>query len=85
MTTVECFGMTFKSKHAFTAADRRFLKSAAQLLSMLDECRDEMDAENDGQGPLVPAQIVYSAAEWVTSPRSEHLAARRLQPVALLG
>ncbi len=84
MTTVECFGMTFKAKHAFTAADRRFLKSAAQLLSMLDECRDEMDAENDGQGPLVPAQIVYSAAEWLTSARSEHTAARRLQPVPAL-
>ena len=50
MTTVECFGMTFKSKHAFTAADRRFLKSAAQLLSMLDECRDDMDAAGLRQG-----------------------------------
>ena len=76
MTTVECFGMTFRSKHAFSAHDRRFLKSAAQLISMLESCRLEMGQEEEEPFPSHSAQIVYTAAEWLTT-RSQPSTARR--------
>ena len=71
MTTVECFGMTFRSKRAFSAQDRRFLKAAAQLISMLETCRHEMGQEDD---PLPSPQIIYSAAEWLTTRSTERRA-----------
>ncbi len=65
MTTVECFGMTFRSKHAFSAPDRRFLKSAAQLISMLESCRQEVGQEGEEQLAAFESPIVYTAAEWL--------------------
>ena len=48
LTSAEFFGLTFKSKSAFSADDRRFLRSSAQLISLLDDCdrttRSEVDA-----------------------------------------
>jgi hypothetical protein len=76
LTTVECFGMTFRSKHAFSAHDRRFLKAAAQLISMLEGCRREMGQEGEEErAPVDPSQIVYTAAEWLIA-RSQPSTAR---------
>jgi hypothetical protein len=38
LTSAEFFGLTFKSKSAFSADDRRFLRSSAQLISMMEDC-----------------------------------------------
>jgi hypothetical protein len=75
LTTVECFGLTFKSRHAFSAQDRRFLKSAAQLISMLENCRREMGQEEEA--PSLAPQIIYSAADWLNA-RSQPSTARRV-------
>lgn len=67
LTTVECFGMTFKSRHAFSAHDRRFLKSTAQLISMLESCRREMGQEDEHSASASSTQILYTAAEWISA------------------
>jgi len=71
MTTVECFGMTFRSKQAFSAHDRRLLKGAGQLISMLEKCRREMGQEEAEPSPS--PQIVYTAAEWLSTRSTERL------------
>lgn len=71
LTSVECFGLTFNSKHVLSAHDRRYLKANAQLISMLEDCRREMRAEEDEEGEAPPSnQVIYSAAEWLEA-RSE--------------
>jgi hypothetical protein len=65
LTTVESFGLTFKSRYAFSAHDRRFLKASAQLISMLESCRSEMREETEE--PSSPTQIIYTPAEWLAS------------------
>ena len=72
MTTVECFGMSFRSRRAFSAHDRRFLKAAAQLISMLETCRREMGQEDEE--PSASPQIIYTAAEWLTTRSSDRRA-----------
>jgi hypothetical protein len=64
-TSLECFGLTFKAKHPLSAHDRRFLKANAQLISLLEQTRREMQREADA-GPRSP-QIVHSAADWLMS------------------
>jgi len=32
LKSVQCFGLTFKSRHTLSATDRRFLKATAQIL-----------------------------------------------------
>jgi hypothetical protein len=61
-TSVQGFGLTLTSKFNLSANDRRLLKSNAQLISMLEEARRELRAELEPP----PAQVVYSAAEWLT-------------------
>lgn len=63
LTSVEGFGLTFKSKHALSAHDRRFLKANAQVLSLLVDCRREMREEAAPRPQS--SHVVYSAAEWL--------------------
>lgn len=62
LTSVECFGLTLKSKHPLSADDRRHLKANAQVLSLLEDCRGEM--RDEAEQPQ-PSKVVYSAAEWL--------------------
>ena len=63
LTSVQGFGMTFTSRYTLSAHDRRYLRSAAQLLSMLEsarrETRDEVEESSD---------VIYSAADWMSTP-----------------
>lgn len=72
LTSVECFGLTFNSTQVLSAHDRRYLKANAQLLSMMEDCRREMRAEEqDDEGDAVPSnQVIRSTAEWLEA-RSE--------------
>ena len=49
LTSLECFGLTFKWKHTLSANDRRFLKANAQLVSMLEATRRELHAEDESR------------------------------------
>ena len=62
VTSVECFGLTFKSRHALTADERRFLRANGQVISLLEDCRREMREEAETPQP---SQVIYSAAEWL--------------------
>lgn len=63
-TSLECFGMTFKAKHPLSAHDRRFLKANAQLISILEETRRELRADDGRPGS---PQVLHSAAEWLAA------------------
>jgi hypothetical protein len=86
-TSLECFGLTFKAKHPLSAHDRRYLKAAAQLISILEETRREFG--NEDARPR-PPQVLHSAADWLASQSELRLARsqpRRVpiaQPVAKL-
>ena len=49
LTSLECFGLTFKWKHTLSANDRRFLKANAQLVSMLEATRRELQSEDESR------------------------------------
>jgi hypothetical protein len=63
LTSAEFFGLTFKSKSAFSADDRRFLRSSAQLISLMEDCdrrtRREVEA---ARVPEVSSLVVCSGA-----------------------
>lgn len=63
-TSMECFGLTFKARDPLTAHDRRFLKSNAQLISILEETRRELRDEDLRPGS---PQVLHTAAEWLDS------------------
>ena len=77
LTSAQFFGVTFRSRFVLSAEDRRFLRSAAQLISMTDECAREL---GDDGGPEVEEYsplVTYSAAEWLVSKmQSERVNAR---------
>ena len=62
LTTVQGFGVTFTSRYTLSAHDRRYLRSAAQLLSMLENTRRETRDEVAGS-----SEVIYSAAEWIST------------------
>ena len=47
VSSVSAFGMTFSSRHTLAMHDRRLLKAAAQLLTLLEEARLQMADEAD--------------------------------------
>jgi hypothetical protein len=68
VTSAEFFGLTFTSKDALSADDRRLLRSSAQLLSMLESCEREAPVEPENAGEQEPAPlVVHSSAEWMLS------------------
>jgi hypothetical protein len=69
-TSVTCFGLTFVSRYTLSAHDRRFLKSNAQVLSMLEETR--RDLHEHQYTAHYPSPIVYNAADWVAARASNH-------------
>jgi hypothetical protein len=80
MTSLACFGLTFKSRRPLSAPDRRFLRANAQLISILEECRREL--RDEAEAPEAP-QVIYSAAEWLEtrsqpSGQSDHKKMARL-------
>jgi PilZ domain len=62
LSSVECFGLTFKSRQVLSANDRRFLKANGQVIWLLEDCRREMREESE---PPQSSQVIYSAAEWL--------------------
>ncbi len=81
LTSVECFGLTFKSRYVLSAQDRRYLKANAQLLSMIDDCRREMRDEE--HQPFHATEVIRGAAEWLSA-RSEPSADASLANVTSL-
>ena len=67
VTSAEFFGLTFTSKDALSADDRRLLRSSAQLLSMLQDCERQASVEPENAGDQEPTPLVYSSAEWLLS------------------
>ncbi len=61
-SSVACFGLTFTSRRTLSAHDRRYLKSNAQLISMLDATCREM---NEVAGSAPQPQVVHTAADWI--------------------
>jgi hypothetical protein len=61
VSSVQAFGLTFTSPHAFSMHDRRVLKAAAQLIALLEDTRRKMHDEVDELQP----QVVRTAADWV--------------------
>jgi hypothetical protein len=62
-SSVACFGLTLTSRYTLSAHDRRYLKSNAQLISMLEATWREMREE---LGPEPQPQVVHTAADWIT-------------------
>jgi hypothetical protein len=68
VNSAEFFGLTFTSKDALSAHDRRLLRSSAQLLSMLEDCERRRAVEPAHAGEQEPTPlVVYSSAEWMRS------------------
>jgi len=65
-TVVACFGLTLTSRRTLSAHDRRYLKSSAQLISMVEGTCRQM-REDMGQAPPLPppAQLVHTTADWI--------------------
>ena len=90
MTSVECFGLTFKSKHALSADDRRFLRANGQVISLLEDCRREMREEAETaaavSGRLQRGRMAGGAI-WVNASTRENVTAfhrhLRLAPALL--
>lgn len=66
VTSAEFFGLTFKSTSAFSADDRRFLRSIAQLISMMEDCDRTTRADLDARGPEVSPVVACSGDGWLT-------------------
>jgi PilZ domain len=58
-TTARFFGLDFRSNKVLTAADRRFLRASAQLITLLDR-------EANLVASLPPDAVVHSVGEWQT-------------------
>jgi hypothetical protein len=64
-TSVECFGLTFKARQPLSAHDRRLLKAYAQLISILEDTRRELQRDDDAR-PRSPL-VIHGAGEWLAS------------------
>ena len=71
VSSVSAFGMTFSSRHTLAMHDRRLLKAAAQLLTLLEEARLQIRDEVDHaeESPRVIDQPRPAAAEVTPSER----------------
>lgn len=75
-TSLECFGLTFQSKHPLSANDRRFFKANGQLISMLEDTRRELRANESADAPLV----IHNTSDWFAAgatPQQEVSSIRR--------
>jgi PilZ domain-containing protein len=66
VSAVTAFGLTFTSPHALSMHDRRLLKAAAQLLALLEDTRQEMRDELDGNEPHAP-EVIRTASDWLAA------------------
>ena len=77
VSAVNAFGLTFTSPHALSMHDRRLLKAAAHLLSLLEDTRREMRDELSEE-VTPPPQVIRSASDWIAAhPGAEQPVLRR--------
>lgn len=72
VSSLQCFGLTFKATHPLSAHDRRFLKANAQLISILEDTRRE----------LLDEDLRHCSPQVVQSAQSPRGRTRIAQPVA---
>lgn len=84
VASVQAFGLTFTSRYALSVHDRRLLKAAAQLISVLEDTQREMREESDADTHA--PQVIRSAADWIAAhPRAPYEERRpRLDPAAVV-
>ena len=70
LMSAEFFGFTFTSRSVLSSHDRRFLRSIAQVMSMMESCRRQTQVETETETPPEedPSPLVtYTTAEWLAA------------------